>query len=115
MSDQTGAQHLTDADFEKTIKDSTTPVMVDFYAEWCGPCQMAAPVIDKLAGEYHDKMLIVKLNVDDNQNTAQKYGVMSIPTIIMFKAKDGELVELDRQTGFPGEQGFRNMIEKQLN
>ena len=87
---QTGAIHLTDNNFAQTIKDAGKPVLVDFSAQWCGPCQMAAPIIDKLADEYKDKVLIVKVDVDENRETARQYGVMSIPTVIILKAdKEG--------------------------
>ncbi len=101
------APHLSDTDFEETIHESKTPVLVDFYAEWCGPCKLAAPIIDKLAGEYHGRVLIAKLDTDDNIETARKYNVMSIPTVIMFK--DGQ--EVGRKIGFPGETGYRQMVD----
>ena len=110
MSDtKNGAVHFDDKSFKKALKGDK-PVFVDFFAEWCGPCQMGAPVIDKLAGEYADKMVIAKLNVDENQASAQEYGVMSIPTVLVFKG--GEIVE--RQVGFPGEAGYKTVIEKVL-
>lgn len=111
QSQQTKAQHIDDAQF-KSLLESTTdkPFMVDFYADWCGPCRVAAPVIDKLAGEYGDKAVIAKLDVDAN-NTAAQYGIMSIPTVIVFK--NGQ--EVVRQVGFPGEDGYRQMIEKAMN
>ncbi len=112
---QTGAIHLTDDNFAQTIKDAGKPVLVDFYAQWCGPCQVAAPIIDKLADEYKDKILIVKVDVDENRKTAQKYGVMSIPTIIILKAdSNGEIKELSKQTGFSGEDGCKKMINEVL-
>ncbi len=115
MSDN-GAIHLKDENFEQTIKDAGKPVMIDFYAEWCGPCQMAAPIVDKLSGEYEDQMLIAKMDVDENRETAGKYGVMSIPTVMIFKANEaGEVEKVDEQVGFPGEDGFRKLIEKHLN
>ncbi len=110
---QQGASHLTDENFKETITNSDTPVLVDFYADWCGPCQMAAPIIDKLADEYQDKILITKVNVDENRDTAGEYGVMSIPTVIVFKSTDeGEIEQIQKQVGFPGEEGYRNLIEK---
>lgn len=112
MSDNKGALHLTDENFMSTIKEANKPVMVDFYAQWCGPCQMAAPIIDKLADEYKDKMLIVKVDVDENRETAMEYGVMSIPTVLVLKAEGDKVKELDKQIGFPGEEGYRAMIEK---
>lgn len=113
MTDQQqGALHLIDENFEQKVKEAGKPVMVDFYAEWCGPCQMAAPIIDQLADEYRDKIEIVKVNVDENRDTAGKYAVMSIPTVVILKVnKDGAIEELNRQVGFPGEDGFRKMIE----
>ena len=108
---QTGAVHLTTDDFKTTLNNEEgLPVFVDFFAEWCGPCKMAAPVVDKLAGEYEGKMIIAKLNVDEHNQVAAEYGVMSIPTVIIFK--DGE--EVDRTIGFPGEDGFRKMIDGNL-
>ena len=104
------AVHLSDADFDQTVAKSPMPVFVDFYADWCGPCQLAAPVIDKLADEYDGKVMIAKLNVDENQETAQKHGVMSIPTVLIFKA--GE--EFKRQIGFPGEAGYKKMLDAAL-
>ena len=79
---------LTDATFEDEVKNSATPMIVDFWAPWCGPCRMVGPVIDQIAEEHSDKVSIGKLNVDENPGTAGKYGIMSIPTIILFK--DGE-------------------------
>ncbi len=79
---------LTDATFETEIGSGSTPMIVDFWAPWCGPCRMVGPVIDEIAQEHGDKVAIGKLNVDENPATAQKYGIMSIPTIILFK--DGE-------------------------
>ncbi len=110
MSDNK-AVHLTDEDFAKTIKNADKPVLVDFYADWCGPCQMAAPIINKLAGEYEDKIQITKLNVDENRKTAAEYGIMSIPTVIVFNSEDGEIKQISKQIGFPGEEGYRNLIE----
>ena len=84
------AYHFTDENFNEEVLSSNLPVLVDFYADWCGPCKMLAPVIETLAGEYEGKAKIGKLNVDDSPETAQKYGIMSIPTLLYFK--NGELV-----------------------
>ncbi len=108
----TGAAHLTDATFEQTIKEAGMPVFVDFYAEWCGPCKLAAPIVEKLAGEYQGKAVIAKVDVDENHDTAVKYGVMSIPTVIVFNTVNGEVKEIDRKIGFPGEGGYRQMLGK---
>jgi thioredoxin 1 len=113
MSESNGAQHLTSADFQETLDKAAKekqPVFVDFYADWCGPCQVAAPIVDKLAGEYVGKAIVAKLNVDENNDIAGKYGVMSIPTVIIFK--DGE--EVDRKIGFPGEDGYRDMLDQAI-
>lgn len=101
---------LTDKDFEEKVLKNKLPVMVDFYAEWCGPCKLAAPVIDKLAETYKDKLVIGKLDVDANQSSSGKYGVMSIPTVIFFK--DGK--EVERMSGFGGEEGYLRLIKKVL-
>ena len=85
------SQIVTDQNFNDEVLSSSVPVMVDFFAPWCGPCTMIAPVIDELAGEYEGKAKIVKLNVDESMDSAQKYGVMSIPTVIFFKG--GQEVE----------------------
>ena len=79
---------LTDATFTEEVKGSDEPVLVDFWAEWCGPCKMIAPVLEELAGDYAGKLRVAKLNVDDAPDTARQYQVMSIPTLILFK--DGE-------------------------
>lgn len=103
------ALHLTDLDFKTTLETAAKKkqiVFVDFFAEWCGPCKMAAPIVDKLAETYKDKVIIAKVDVDQN-TVSRDYDVMSIPTVIIFK--DG--VEVDRKIGFPGEAGYVEMIE----
>ena len=77
---------LSDSTFDEEIKSSDAPVLVDFWAEWCGPCKMIAPVLEEIASESGDKIQIAKLNVDHNPNTAMRYNVMSIPTLLVFKA-----------------------------
>src|SRR6186997_1257910 len=76
---------VSDADFESEVLKANGPVVVDFWAEWCGPCRMIAPALDEIAGAMGDKVKIVKLNVDENPETASRYGVMSIPTLMIFK------------------------------
>ncbi|MEO6695353.1 MAG: thioredoxin [Ignavibacteria bacterium] len=82
---------FTDATFEQEVLKSEVPVLVDFWAVWCGPCKMIAPVIKELAGEYEGKIKIGKVDVDNNQNVSVKYGIRSIPTLLIFK--DGKIVE----------------------
>lgn len=84
-------QAVSDAEFSQTVLQSDTPVLVDFWATWCGPCRMIAPVLEEMATEHGDKLKIVKLDIDANQKTPQQYGVMSIPTLILFKG--GQAVE----------------------
>lgn len=84
------AFHFTDENFNTEALSSDIPVLVDFYADWCGPCKMLAPIVEALAPEYEGKVKIGKLNVDNAPNTAQKYGIMSIPTLLFIK--NGEVV-----------------------
>lgn len=101
-----GAAHLSKNDFEEKTK--TGVAMVDFWAEWCGPCKMAGPVIEGLADEYQGKVTIAKVDVDAESDLAGKFGVMSIPTVILFK--DGQ--EIGRQVGFAGKQGYLDLLKK---
>ena len=99
---------LTDQNFEGTVLKNDKPVLVDFYADWCGPCRAAAPIIEELSGEYEGKAVIGKLDVDANTSVAGKYGVMSIPTVIMFQGGK----ETDRQVGYAGKPGYEGMLKK---
>lgn len=83
--------HITDDSFEQDVIQSEVPVVIDFWATWCGPCRMIAPIMEEMANEYDGKVKVCKLDVDNNQGTAMRFGIRSIPTVLIFKG--GELVE----------------------
>ena len=82
-------KHLSDASFEADVLQAGTPVLVDYWAEWCGPCKMIAPILDEVAGAYQGKLTIAKMNVDENREIPAKFGIRGIPTLMLFK--DGQL------------------------
>lgn len=84
-----GIIHVSDSTFEEQVLNSGNPVLVDYWAEWCGPCKMIAPILDEIADEYADKLTVAKINIDENQSTPQKYAVRGIPTLMIFK--DGDI------------------------
>ncbi len=103
-------REVTDTDFETEVLKSELPVLVDFWATWCGPCRLVAPIVDELAEEYDGKVKFLKLNTDDEINTAAKYGIRSIPTLLMFKG--GEAV--DQIIGFRPKGDLKKTIDKAL-
>lgn len=101
---------VTDASFKQDVLESEIPVLVDFWAPWCGPCRMVAPVVEEIAQQYADKVKVVKLNTDDNPNTASQYGIRSIPTLMLFKG--GQRV--DMVVGAVPKSTLADTIEKHL-
>ena len=101
---------FTDATFDKEVINSDVPVLVDFWAEWCGPCRMMGPTVDQVAKDYSGKVKIGKLDVDSNQGTAARYGIRGIPSLLLFK--NGEIV--DQKVGAIGKPEFQRMLDAQL-
>ena len=101
---------INDASFKTEVSDSPLPVLVDFWAPWCGPCKMITPVLDELAQEYDGKAKIVKINIDDNQNTPAQFGVRSIPTLILFKNGN----EVEKIIGAQSKDKLKAMIDSAL-
>ena len=101
---------VNDSNFSAEVLEEREPVLVDFWAEWCAPCRMMTPVIDSVAEQYFGRARVVKLNVDDNPNTAQRFGIKGIPTFIVFK--DGK--EVERLVGATTQEAIARMIEKHI-
>ena len=101
---------INDASFKSEVTDSAIPVLVDFWAPWCGPCKMIAPVLEEIASEYDGKVKVVKINIDENQTTPSNYGVRSIPTLILFK--DGQ--EVEKIIGAQSKENLKQMVDKSL-
>jgi len=101
---------FSESGFSSEVLESETPVLVDFYADWCGPCRMVAPVVEQLAGEYADKLVVGKLDIEANPGIAIRYNVLRIPTLGIFRG--GEMI--DRLVGFPGPAGVREWVRSTL-
>ena len=104
------ALEITDSSFEETVLKSYKPVMVDFWAAWCGPCRMVGPIIDEISSEYENKAIVGKVDIDSNQEFAAKYGVRNIPTVLVFS--NGELV--DRHVGVAPKDTYAAALDNLL-
>tara|TARA_Y100000589_G_scaffold229029_1_gene216438 strand:- start:89 stop:406 length:318 start_codon:yes stop_codon:yes gene_type:complete len=104
------ALEITDSSFEQTVLKSDKPVMVDFWAAWCGPCRMVGPIMDELSSEYEGKAVVGKVDIDSNQQYAAQFGVRNIPTVLIFK--NGELV--DRKVGVSSKSDYADALDELL-
>lgn len=105
---ENGVQIVTDANFTKAVLECSTPVVVDFWAEWCGPCKMLTPIVTALSAEFSGKVTFGKVNIDDNPQIAAKYGIISIPTLLFFN--QGKIV--DQHTGLLPQATLKNRVNK---
>ncbi len=101
---------ITEANFEQEVKNSDLPVLIDFWAPWCGPCQMVGPIVEQIAGEYSDRLKVAKLNTDEAQNLAVQFGIQSIPSLVL--TKQGQ--EVDRMIGARPKQAITEWIDSKL-
>ena len=101
------ALEITDANFDELVMNSDKPVMIDFWAAWCGPCRMIAPIVEEMSTEYEGKAVIGKVDVDSNPNVAMKYGIRNIPTVLFVK--NGE--QVDKQVGAAPKQAFKSKLD----
>ena len=111
MSNVKNALEITDSNFEELVLKSDKPVLLDFWAEWCGPCRMVGPIVEELAGEYKETAVIGKVNVDHNPQISANFGIRNIPTLLFFK--DGEIV--DKQVGAVPKSVLEGKLKAQMN
>ncbi|MEO8287699.1 MAG: thioredoxin [Chloroflexota bacterium] len=111
MAETTTVASVEDSEFQQVVLDADKPVVVDFWAPWCGPCRMVSPIVEELSREYGDTVQFTKMNTDDNENTMIQYGITSIPTLIIFK--DGR--EVNRLVGFAPKDQLKRQIDRSLS
>ncbi len=110
MAETTTVEVITDNEFQNRVLEAENPVVVDFWAPWCGPCRMVSPIVEELSNEYSGKVRFAKMNTDDNEATATQFGIWSIPTLIIFK--DGK--EVNRLVGFAPKEQLKRQIDRSL-